>query len=232
MIPRTERPRVNYSSEFARLAAENTPWVSGFKFGGHWYGGDYHPTEDGRLDLFRNFFPQAKTVLEVGCLEGGHSVQLRELGVTKVIALEGRETNIRKAEFIRTCYGYNEFDIRFIHGDADKFDFSSIVKVDAILCIGVLYHLVNPTNVIKQMSKISDNLFIWTHYNPKVSDFRPEGDLNSPTAGLSKKSLWLSKDAMLRMFSRLGYSILFERDEPNDNGPCMTLALSRLAGKD
>lgn len=215
------------NSEFNRLASETTPWVSGFKFRDNWYGGNYRPLDDGRLDLFRQHFPDANKVLEIGCLEGGHSVRLKQLGVKEVIAFDGRDTNIKKAEFIRACYGYSESDIRFVHGDAETFDFSTIGSVGAILCIGVLYHLINPSRMIQQLSKLSNALFIWTHFNPKVSAFHPEGDIKSPTAGLSKRSLWLSKDALLRMFTRHDYRIVFQREEPNPNGPCITLVLVR-----
>lgn len=211
----------NLAAGFDRLK----PWVSGFDINGKWYGGEYNPLNDSRLELFRDHFILANSVLELGCLEGGHSVKLKQMGVKRVVGFEGRWQNIKKCNYIKTIYGYG--DIPFFMGDADTYDFSILGRFDAVLCIGLLYHLANPKLFLHKIAEISDCLFIWTHYHSKISTFVDDGDLNNSTSGLAKKALWLSKETLLATVERCGYRIVNSCEEKNKNGPAITLVLTK-----
>src|SRR5947209_5893974 len=85
------------------------PWVTKFQIGGESYGGsrDYSDyNADPRIPRFIQQFPEAKSILELGSLEGGHSFQLARLqSVEKVVAIEGRQRNVAKAEFVQRLLG-------------------------------------------------------------------------------------------------------------------------------
>src|ERR1700730_102736 len=84
-------------SEFAKL----DPWVSQFRIDGQDYGGATSSAGDPRVEQFFRFAPKAATILELGSLEGAHTFILAQRpGVRRVLALEGRELNLRKARFV------------------------------------------------------------------------------------------------------------------------------------
>jgi len=63
------------------------------------YGGSFDAVNDPRLDLFFAAFPTPESILELGSLEGGHTIGLgRRPGVKRVLGVEGRRTNLRRAQ--------------------------------------------------------------------------------------------------------------------------------------
>jgi hypothetical protein len=60
---------------------------------------------DGRVAWFFQHIPQPRTILELGSLEGGHTLALsRHPGVERVLGLEGRSENFRRAQFVKQAY--------------------------------------------------------------------------------------------------------------------------------
>ena len=47
------------------------PWVTNFVINEREYGGYFDAMNDGRISQFFQYFPHARTVLELGALEGG-----------------------------------------------------------------------------------------------------------------------------------------------------------------
>src|SRR5438045_9650980 len=87
----------NLAEEFAKLG----PWIYQFQVDGQTYGGGISAVGDVRVARFLRFAPEAKTILELGSLEGAQSFILaQQPGVKRVVALEGREANLCKARFI------------------------------------------------------------------------------------------------------------------------------------
>ncbi len=120
------------------------PWITRFWVDGVAYGGsEYDPKDDARLAMFkRRIGPlQGKRVLELGPLEGGHTLQLAREGAT-VVAIEGHQSNYERCLFIKGLFGLANAE--FIHGDLRTFDFDSLGRFDAVFNVGVLYHLDEP----------------------------------------------------------------------------------------
>ena len=77
----------NLAEEFAKLG----PWIYQFQIDGNIYGGGISAVGDVRVERFLRFAPEAKTILELGSLEGAQTFILaRQPGVKRVVALEGR----------------------------------------------------------------------------------------------------------------------------------------------
>src|SRR3954470_13713832 len=88
----------NLAEQFAALG----PWTYQFQIGGEVYGGGISAEGDVRVERFFRYAPEAKTILELGALEGAHSFILAQRpAVQRVVALEGREANLRKARFVQ-----------------------------------------------------------------------------------------------------------------------------------
>jgi len=213
------------------------PWVTQFIINDKPYGGYYRVWEDVRPNQFFEEFPDVKTILDIGSLEGGQTFQLAKRKGVEVIGLEGRQDNINRAEFVRKVLGIK--NARFVIGNVEEADFSQYGKFDAVFCSGVLYHLPEPWKLIEQLGKITSNLFLWTHYaaDEKADQnidgypgwWYPEGGIQDPLAGLSLKSYWLTMDTLKSVLTKNGfkYMDIIKIDLNHENGPCVTMAASK-----
>jgi hypothetical protein len=212
------------------------PWVSGFDIGGRRYGGHYDPSADPRVAHFHRHFPNARRVLELGSLEGAHSFALRKLpGVEEVVGVEGRESNIEKAEFVRRILGVA--GVTFVHANLEDFDLSSLGAFDAVFCSGLLYHLPKPWELLRRLRAASANLLLATHYAPleKANSWRSgyrgmvyaEFGLKEPLSGLSPESFWPTRAALQAMLVAAGYphADVCDDDTAHPHGPLITLAV-------
>ena len=222
---------MNLVAEFAQRG----PWITQFVIDGVASGGDYQ-VNDQRVQRFLEYFPNVRTILELGSLEGGHTFLLaRHRGVERVLAIEGRLANIDKAKFIGSLLGVS--NVQFKHANLEQLQFPSLGYFDAIFCCGLLYHLPEPWKLISQTPLVAPSLFLWTVYaNEHEATIEIDGlrgrayvehGLNDPLSGLSPKSFWLTLPSLLDLLTRSGYGkieVLEKLQSPN--GPAVTLAAS------
>src|ERR1041385_7426198 len=156
---RSIHPMKDLAAEFAKLG----PWIYQFEIGGQIYGGGISAVVDVRVERFLRFAPETKTILELGSLEGAHSFILAQHpGVRRVVALEGREANLRKARFLQELLEIR--NVEFLQANLEQSDLTTFGKFDAIFCCGLLYHLPEPWKLLAQLPTIAPRLFIWTQY--------------------------------------------------------------------
>lgn len=210
-------------------------WITRFVIDGRAYGGWYDLDNDPRLSQFRAAFPGAERILELGSLEGGHSFHLARLpGVKEVTALEGRDFNIRKAEFIRALKGVD--NVRFVLADLERDSLEQFGSFDVTFSLGLLYHLPEPWAHLKEVRKVSSNLFLWTHCvnEDKVNAhthgypgwiYREYG-FQDPLSGLSPTSYWPTLEGLKRMLADCGFPHIeiITLDAAHRDGPAVTLA--------
>jgi len=223
---------VDLVAEFARRG----PWITQFVINGVASGGDYQVTNDRRVQQFLERFPNVRTILELGSLEGGHTFMLaRHQGVERVLAIEGRLANIDKAKFIGSLLGIS--NVQFKHANLEQSQLQSFGYFDAIFCCGLLYHLTEPWKLLSQAPLVAPSLFVWTVYanedeaTIEIEGLRgreyTEGGLNEPLSGLSPKSTWLTLPSLLELLKRSGYGdIEILEKSQNPNGPAVSLAAS------
>jgi len=213
------------------------PWVTGFVIDGASYGGNFNAIEDTRLDQFFEAFPDAAEIMELGSLEGGHTFGLASRpSVRRVLGIEGRQTSVDKAEFVRQQLGITNAE--FVTANLEETDLSSFGRFDAVFCSGLLYHLPRPWELIEQISRVSPNLFLWTHY---VADdkadtevrgikgwYYQEHGLADPLSGMSPDSFWPTLSGLQDMLREYGYETihLIEDDPDHPQRPAITLAAS------
>ena len=150
-------------------------WSSAFD--GVQTSGSFRGTDDARLKwLFERVDVAGNSVLELGPLEGGHTVMLERAGA-KVLAVESN-----KGAFLRCLVTKNHFDLaaKFLLGDFEKMALPE-AGFDLVLASGVLYHMKDPVQLLQSLSRAADTLFIWTHYfEPDLSLWHPA--LQAPLA--------------------------------------------------
>lgn len=217
--------------------AAHGPWVSRFVVDGVAYGGSFDAMHDPRLDLFFATFPTVRTVLELGSLEGSHTISLaRNSRVTRVLGLEGRKANLERARLAATLLRAR--NVEFAEANLQTEDLGRWGKFDAIYCCGLLYHLPEPWKLVRQFAGVSPRLFLSTHYaaetepNVAVGEYRGriqvEGGIDEPLSGLSTTSFWPTIGSLVDMLTTAGFPSLhvLGNDPTQPNGPAIAIAAS------
>jgi hypothetical protein len=144
-------------------------WSTRFK--GVDSGGTFDATIDARVTWLLEQLGDVSdfNVLELGPLEGGHTIALEVAGA-KVLSLEAN-----LGAYLRCLVIKNQFNLRskFLYGDFTQFNVEG-QRFDLVFASGVLYHLKNPVQMLKKFAACSDRMFIWTHYfEPDLSQWNP-----------------------------------------------------------
>jgi len=218
------------TSEFAKLA----PWIFQFRIGGADYGGTVSAVGDVRVEQFFQFAPHAATILELGALEGAQTFILAERpGVKKVVAVEGREMNLRKAQFVQKLLRVE--NVEFAQANLEEADLSAFGKFDAVFCCGLLYHLPKPWELIQRLPSVAPLLFLWTAYaaengsvelpNGLRGKIQTEGGSEEPLSGLSSTATWLTLGSLIGLLTANGYKSVhvIHNDPAHVNGPTVTI---------
>lgn len=115
---------------------------------------------------------RGKKILELGPLEAGHTYMMEALGADSITAIESNTRSYLKCLIIKELLGLKQS--QFLCGDFVEYLKTSPGKFDICLANGVLYHMVNPAELIFLISNVSDIVFMWTHYySPEMLQTRP-----------------------------------------------------------
>lgn len=224
-------PKLDLGREFEKRG----PWVTKFVIDGEAFGGDFDPSADPRVRLFFKWFPDAKEILEFGSLEGGHTFNLAQRsGVQRVMGIEARRANRERAVWIQQLLGISNVEFRI--ANLEEIDLATFGRFDALFCSGVLYHLPEPWDLVNQFSKVSQNVFIWTHYadehqaNEIVNGYSgksyQEAGKSDPLSGLSPVSFWPTLSSLIKMLTVNGYHSIhiLENNLTHPHGPSVIMA--------
>lgn len=208
------------------------PWITRFEIDGEEYGGWYDAPrgDDTRLQQFLAAFPKAKSVLELGCLEGGHTVAIvRALAPERVVGIEGRTANAERARLVMRALGLTMVEIR--EGDLETIDLAALGRFDAVFNCGLLYHLPRPWELLGRIARVTRGMYLATHYcadadvNTEVEGYQGraygEYGLDDPLSGLSEQSFWPTRESLLRMLRDSGFGrceVSFDQPD-HENGP-------------
>ena len=210
------------------------PWIFQFEINGKPYGGGISAVGDVRLERFWHFAPRARTILELGSLEGAHTFLLAaHPNVTRVLALEGREANLRKARFVQELLGTQ--NVEFAQANLENAELGRFGKFDAVFCSGLLYHLPEPWKLIERLNAVAPVLFIWTQYaadadavdvgNGFRGKIHVEGGPEEPLSGMSRTATWLTLSSLRDLLAASGYKAIevIHDDPTHANGPAVTI---------
>jgi len=221
--------------------AELEPWIFQFQIAGKTYGGGTSAVGDERVERFFQFAPNVKTILELGALEGAQtSIMASHPGVERVLALEGRERNLRKARLVQELLQIRNAE--FVQANLEEENLGRFGTFDAVFCCGLLYHLPRPWELIAQLPAIAPILFLWTIYAPENDahelpngmrgKIHVEGGADEPLSGLSETATWLTLPCLRDRLTASGYKqIEVIRDEAHPNGPTVTIGALTSAAK-
>jgi hypothetical protein len=137
--------------------------------------GEIRSFEDPRIHWALSQFGevQGQTALELGPLEGGHSYILEQAGFASNLAIEANPRAYLRCLVVKEIIGLHR--TRFLCGDFVEYLRNSPPSFDAAFACGVLYHMQNPAELIALLSRVTDRLFLWTHYyDPGVISANPK----------------------------------------------------------
>jgi Protein of unknown function (DUF1698) len=100
--------------------------------------------------------------VELGPLEGGHSYMMQEAGASQVIAVEANKDAFLKCLIVKELFGLQRCS--FLCGDALEYLRNTEEQFDLCWCAGILYHMVEPVELIRAISQRANRLYMWTHY--------------------------------------------------------------------
>ncbi len=203
------------------------PWQTLFRIDGEGYGGWRDYTGDNRLSDFADRFPPCR-VLELGCLEGGHTVELARRGYT-VTAVEGRADNAARARWV---LGLLDADAEVIHANLEVVPLLDFGHFDVVYCAGLLYHLPKPWLLIQQCAEVAPALFVSTHVaetEEVIVEDRPgrwyqEYGLEDRLSGMSSRSFWFTTEALLAELRSVYERVEVVREDEIDAGPLVSAA--------
>lgn len=193
--------RRNEWAEWQRGFKAHSPWRTGFWFGDRYFGGSLDVLHDPRVVLARETFEFPRRVLELGSLEGGHTVAISRWA-ENVVGVEGRASNAEKARWILKMHDVTNAEI--FDGDLEAIRLADYGQFDLVFNVGVLYHMTEPLKLLAACADAAPNLFLWTHLSkgPEREIYQEFG-LEDPLSGLSESSVWLPKDELLDELHRL-----------------------------
>lgn len=103
-----------------------------------------------------------KSVLELGPLEGGHTYMLEQANAKSIMAIEASSKAYLKCLVVKEILGLQRS--HFLLGDFEEYLRTTADRFDSAIACGVLYHLKNPVELIHNLARVTDSVFIWTQY--------------------------------------------------------------------
>jgi len=100
------------------------------------------------------------TVLDLACCEGWFSHKMLEWGASRVVGVDIRELNVRRAKLVRQHFDISpeRFDIR--HGDVLELDPDELGRFDVVLVLGLVYHMERPIDALRLARRVARSLCV------------------------------------------------------------------------
>jgi len=151
------------------------------------------------------------SLADFACNDGFFSFQIADK-VTKGFGFEARDEALRRANLIKDYYGYKNFNFKKV--DLRNFDMEKELGTevfDLSLCYGVLYHVTDPFQLLKNIKKVtkhalSISTFLNTYEEPVLTLYKE--DISMPGSGLEIISTRPSYQAVIRMLYGVGFDLV------------------------
>jgi hypothetical protein len=185
-----------------------------------------------------------RAVLELGCHEGIHTVQLAAVA-RRVTALDVRPKNIVGA--LTRVFVVGSDNVQLLLEDVRELD-ASFERHDILFHVGVLYHLADPVEHLYKVASLADDLLLDTHYvgdpgSRERSDLIHDGKRYvaylyneagwaDTFSGVEDVSRWLDRESLLRLVRDVGFDDVEVLDDRTErNGSRITLLGRKPGGR-
>jgi SAM-dependent methyltransferase len=193
------------------------------------------------LSMYQQFNFTGKTVTEVGCFEGIHTIGLFQQGAKHVIAVDSRIENVLKTTVRCAMFGH--------HPTVFKCNLEerplpyAMLEADILHHVGVLYHLDDPVRHLLEMGQyIREGIILNSHYaTPEMAKAAYDVDGQSyryylyeefgykdPFSGMYPTSKWLLLEDIETLLKQAGFNQVKVIDTfEGRNGPRFSLIAKR-----
>ncbi len=211
-------------------------WTSAFPDESQVRAGSLHVFDDSRVQWAAAVLPgglRGLSIVDLGAYEGYAAWQMEQLGARAVTAVEGSDINFLKLLVVKEVTGLKA---RALFGDIDRYLDTCTGRFDLVWASGILYHSTDPVGLLRRLTRVSDRIFIHTHYfdspalqaNPyamaffeparnrveRVGDrsltlhFRPygHGKRGRFCGGPEEHSYWMEKEDIFAVLSEFGFA--------------------------
>lgn len=96
--------------------------------------------------------------LDIGCHEGFYSIAMARRGVGRVVGVDVRETNLRRARFVAETLGLSQ--VSFQQGNCERLSAPELGRFELTLFLGLLYHLENPMLCLRNVASLTKEMCI------------------------------------------------------------------------
>lgn len=202
---------------------------------------------DDRIVEWNRLYPVLnKKVLELGPLECGHSYMLEKLGASSITSIESNSISYLKCLIVKDIF---DLHLKLLHGDFREYLRDCDERFDIILASGVLYHMVDPVQLLRDICRLTDVIFLWTHYYSherhdilhkfdkepilmhdcckafKYNYFDSSDNTMSFCGGSKPYAFWLEKEDILDVLKNNGFSdiTILEDNAKHPNGNYFTV---------
>jgi SAM-dependent methyltransferase len=210
-------------------------WITRFEIDGIAVGGDVNLHNDDRLlwQLEQIGGVENKRILELGPLDGGHTLTMIEHGASRVTAIEGYHPSWIRCLIVKELFNLNR--VKFLYGD-----FCPWIKTyngqtfDVVVCNGVFYHQLNPAELLFDLAKIAKVILLGTHiyeegitspcsnrrivysvpgfdYEGFIQDYGQKDTVSGKyCGGINQTSTWVKIDTLRAILRDAGFKITSE----------------------
>ena len=100
------------------------------------------------------------TALDLACSEGYFGQRLLEWGAQRVMGIDIRAQNVRRAELVRDHFGIDPSRLSFQQGDVFDIDPETVGRFDVVLLLGLIYHVEDPVGVVRLARRLTRSLCV------------------------------------------------------------------------
>jgi SAM-dependent methyltransferase len=154
---------------------------------------------------------KGKRVLDLGCNAGFWSLHAIEAGCEFVLGLEGREMHVEQANLVFDVKGVDEGRYRFVQANIFETEFAALGKFDVVLCLGLLYHVSKPIELIERIAEVGSDIVIIDTHLSSVGGAHFEiihESTEDPRSAVDRELvLWPTRQAVRDMVQLFGYDV-------------------------
>jgi hypothetical protein len=138
-------------------------WLASFPPSSGLVGGSAPTFEDPRVPWAASVLGglNGRSILELGPFEAYNTYQFHQAGAGPIVSIEANKFNFIKCLIVKNIFGLNA---TFMLGNFHNYLNSTVCRFDICWASGVLYHMTQPIELLHKIKKVSDRIFIWSHY--------------------------------------------------------------------
>lgn len=185
-------------------------------------------------DLSRKPLSECR-ILDLGCLDGLFSIEFALHGA-KVVGVEVREANVKRADVCKEILGLDNLEFR--QDDVRNISLETYGEFDAIVCSGILYHLPAADAIdlvhtmyqmVRRVSVIDSNMSLapqerfvhggkeyWGVTYREYPDDTPKDVIEKAiwSSADNPTSFWFTRPSLVNMLGNAGFSSVYECFNP------------------